>query len=138
LTKILRVQHSALAMGFRSIEDTNSPDAFCDGISTLDLTVDQNNQRVSVLEAYLPKATVLKRESNLTICTGALVSSVDFSVDQTEPRAQRVDFQYANATTKEKFSVTVNREVIISSGALGSPQILMLRSVISSSSEWIS
>jgi choline dehydrogenase len=123
-------------MGFRSIEDTNSPDAFCDGISTLDLTVDQNNQRVSVLEAYLPKATVLKRESNLTICTGALVSSVDFSVDQTETRAQRVNFQYAKpTTTKETFSVTVNREVIISSGALGSPQILMLRSVISSSLE---
>lgn len=130
------MQRSALAMGFKPIEDTNSPDAFCDGISTLDVTVDQNNQRVSVLEAYLPKATVLKRESNLTICTGVLVSSIEFSVDQTEPRAQRVRFRYAKPTTNKTFSVTVNKEVIISSGALGSPQILMLRSVIFSSLEW--
>ena len=122
-------------MGFKSIKDINAPDAFCNGISILDSTVDQNRQRVSTLEGYLPRATVLERQSNLAICTGALVSCIEFSDDQPQPRAQRVKFQYANSKTKEAFHATVNKEVVVISGAIGSPQLLMLRWVLSLASE---
>ncbi|KAL8830388.1 MAG: hypothetical protein Q9191_001465 [Dirinaria sp. TL-2023a] len=115
------------AMGFGPIEDTNSPDAFSDGIATHDLTVDKNKQRVSTLEAYLPRATVLEREKNLTICTGVIATHIEFSDDRTQRCAQRVKFQYAQSVSEKTFSVTVNKEVIISSGAVGSPQVLMLR-----------
>ena len=115
-------------MGFSLIDDTSSPDAFCDGISNLDSTVDQNKQRVSTLEAFLPREKVLQRESNLTICTGVIVSQIKFSGNQTEHLAERVNFQNAEPGSEKVFSVKVNRDVIVSSGAIGSPQVLMLRS----------
>lgn len=120
-------------MGFSLIDDANSPDAFCDGVSCLDSTIDQKKQRMSTMEAFLPRETALKRERNLTICTGVTVSQIKFSGDQKEHRAERVNFQYANSESKTVFSVKVNREVIVSSGAVGSPQILMLRSGVPSS-----
>ena len=115
-------------MGFSVIDDVNSPDVPCDGIATLDVTVDQNKQRVSTLEAFLPRATALGREKNLTICTNVVVSQIKFSNDQNEHRAEKVLFQYANSKAEKIFSAKVNREVVVSSGALGSPQVLMLRS----------
>ena len=123
-------------MGFGPIEDTNSPDAPCDGIANLDLTIDKYKQRVSTLEAYLPRATVLERKNNLTICTGVIVSKIEFSGDRTQRRAERVNFQCAHSDSGGPFSVTVNREVILSSGALGSPKILMLRSDAPFLSKW--
>lgn len=123
------VQQCAVAMGFSLIDDTNSPDALCDGIANLDSTVDQNKQRVSTLEAFLPRATALKRESNLTICTGVIVSQIKFSDYEAEHRAEQVIFQYANSKSKKVFSVKAIKEVIVSSGAIGSPQILMLSGI---------
>lgn len=118
-------------MGFSLIDDTSSPNALCDGISVVDSTVDQNRRRVSTLEAFLPRAIALQRESNLTICTGVIVSRIKFSGDHAEHRAEEVIFQYANLEFEKVFSVRVNKEVILSSGAIGSPQVLMLRSVVS-------
>ncbi|MCJ1247894.1 hypothetical protein MMC30_005109 [Trapelia coarctata] len=122
-------QQGAEALGFSLIDDPNLPDALCDGMATLDSTVDQNKQRVSTLEAFLPRATALKRAKNLTICTGVIVSQIKFSGDQVEHRAERVHFQSANPKSEKVFSAKVKGEVIISSGAIGSPQVLMLSGI---------
>ena len=124
---VLSFQRSALAMGFSIIDDTSSPNALCDGISPLDSTVDQNKRRVSTLEAFLPRAIALQRESNLTICTGVIVSRIKFSGGHAEHRADEVNFQHAKLESEKVFSVRVKKEVILSSGAVGSPQVLMLR-----------
>lgn len=121
------VHQCAIAIGFSSIEDKNSPDALCDGISSLDSAVDNNRQRVSTLEGYLPKTTVLERQSNLTICTGAIVTRLEFSHDRNKPRAEKVHLKPTDSNSEASFSVSVSREVIVSSGAIGSPQVLMLR-----------
>lgn len=118
-------------MGFSLIDDTSSPDALCDGISPLDSTVDQNRQRVSTLEAFLPRAIALQRENNLTICTGVIVSRIKFSGNHAEQRTEEVNFQYAKLESEKMFSVRVHKEVILTSGAVGSPQVLMLRSGVS-------
>ncbi|KAL9583987.1 MAG: hypothetical protein Q9212_002389 [Teloschistes hypoglaucus] len=123
---LLRFQRAAEAMGFSLIEDTSSPDAPCDGLSSLDSTVDMNRQRVSTMEAYLPLTTALERQANLTLCTGATVCRIDGSHHETGYRANRVDFQKSNRGNDKLFSVKVKKEVVVSSGALGSPQILML------------
>ncbi|KAL8704107.1 MAG: hypothetical protein Q9201_002721 [Fulgogasparrea decipioides] len=117
------------AMGFGVIDDTNSPEALCDGISTLDSTVDENRQRVSTLEAYLPLKTTLERADNLSICTGVVVGRINFSASEVGHCAEQVTFQKACAEWDKVFSVKVKKEVVVSSGALGSPQILMLRYV---------
>ena len=116
-------------MGFSPIEHTSSPEAFCDGVSTLDSTVNHKCQRMSTLGAYLPRATALERRSNLKICTGAIVSGIQFTKSQAkEPRAETVRFRHARSQSDEIFSVTAKHEFIISSDAIDSPQVLMLRS----------
>lgn len=116
-------------MGFGVIEDTNSPEALCDGVARLDATVDKNRQRVSTLEAYLPLKTSLERADNLSICTGVVVCRINFAADEAGLRAHHVTFQKANAESDKVFSVKVKKEVVVSSGAFGSPQTLMLRYV---------
>lgn len=125
----LRFQRAAEAMSFSFIEDTSSPDAPCDGLSSLDSTVDKDRQRVSTMEAYLPLRTALARQASLTLCTGATVCRIDGSHHETGYRANRVVFQKANRGNNKVFSVKVKKEVVVSSGALGSPEILMLRFV---------
>ena len=115
-------------MGLNLIDDANSPDASCQGISNLDSSVDHNKQRTAMLEAFLPRTTALQRERNLTICTGLIVSRIEFSDDEAERRAEKTSLQPANPKSKKVFSVKVNKEVIVSSGAVGPAQLLMLRS----------
>ena len=129
---IPRVQECAEALGFTKITDTKSPDALCDGFATLDVTVNKNMQRMSTFDVFLPKELALKRVDDLTICTGAVVSRIEFSTEQDldRSRADRVVFQDVRSAEKESgFSVSARREIILCSGAIGSPQILMLRFV---------
>jgi choline dehydrogenase len=113
-------------MGFALIADVNSPDAPRDGVTLTDITYDQNKQRVSTFHAFLPIETALKRQ-NLTICTGAVVSRIAFSGDSKGHRAERVHFQNAKSKSNKVFSAKVKGEVIVCSGAIGSPHTLMLR-----------
>ncbi|KAL9095067.1 MAG: hypothetical protein Q9165_002669 [Trypethelium subeluteriae] len=122
------VKECAEALGFHHITDTNSTDALCDGFATLDLTIDQNMQRMSTLEAYLPRKTALKREKHLGICTASIVSRIEFS-GKTNPRAERVHFQSTISKSQKTFSVNVEKEVVVCSGATGSPQVLMLSGI---------
>ena len=117
-------------MGFSPIEDTNAPEAFCDGVSSLDSTVGHQRQRMSTMEGYLPRKVAFERQSNLTICTGAIASSIEFAEDQETTRAANVRFQPAQSPSTKSFSINVKKEIVISSGAIGSPQLLMLRSGI--------
>ncbi|KAL8858152.1 MAG: hypothetical protein Q9178_005329 [Gyalolechia marmorata] len=65
-SSIVEIQRATEAMGFGVIEDTSSPNALCDDLSSLDSTVDKNRQRVLTMEAYLPLRTALGRQANLT------------------------------------------------------------------------
>jgi len=113
-------------MGFPLMADGNSAESPCDGIATVDTIIDRNGKRVSTFDAFLSRETALKRIKNLNICTGVIVSKLTFSYEKSA-RADQVMFQYANFKGNKIFSAKVNKEVIICSGALGSPQVLMLR-----------
>lgn len=116
-------------MGFKHVPDMSSPEAPSDALATLDAIVSQDNKRVSTFDAFLPSQLVSERK-NLSICTGVVVSHIAFSAVQTKRRAEEVHFQLTNdSKTRRKFLVKIKKEVIICSGALGSPQILMLRHV---------
>jgi choline dehydrogenase-like flavoprotein len=117
-----------MAWGLSPIEDMNAPDAPCDGFGLFDATIDKKRKRVSTLEAFLPK-TLAHERKNLTICTKAVVTKIQFSGDQAGQRAERVLFQYADQRSPKVFSAKVKKEVVVSSGAVGSPQVLLLRLV---------
>lgn len=116
-------------MGFPRISDVNAPDAPTEGLATFDSTVNANHQRVSTFDAFLPRATALKREKNLTICTQALVSRIAFSKGKGKSQAEEVFFKSTDPKQEKTHSVKVKKEVIVCSGAIGSPQVLMLRYV---------
>ena len=119
--------------GLPSIEDVNASDAPNDGFGLFDLTMDKDRKRISTLEAFLPKELVLERRKNLTICTNAIVSQIRFvgSGEQAARHAHEVVFQYADRRSPQVFSAKIKKEVVVSSGAIGSPKILLLRLVFS-------
>ncbi|MCJ1306972.1 hypothetical protein MMC25_000616 [Agyrium rufum] len=112
-------------LGYPPIADNNSPDALCDGLATHEYTVNEQRQRVSTKDAYLPKDLVMNRR-NLTICTGAIVSCIHISENLSKNRADKVEFCLAESRSNRLFTVRVRKEVIVSSGTLGSPQVLLL------------
>ncbi|KAG9237429.1 hypothetical protein BJ875DRAFT_370072 [Amylocarpus encephaloides] len=121
----------AEAMGFVRIIDTNSPDCPADGIALFDSTVNEANQRVSTLEAYLPREIALQRRGHLTICANTLVSQITSNeADRSKThRAEKVLFKSVDPKTSKVFSAKVKKEVIVCSGAIGSPQVLMLSGI---------
>ena len=88
-----------------------------DGISHMESTV-VNGRRASASRAYLDPAC---GRSNLTIMTGALVKRI--IVDNV--RATGVELTSNGATEQ----VTAAEEILVSAGAYGSPQILMLSGI---------
>jgi choline dehydrogenase len=109
-------------MGFPRISDINAPEAARDGLTGTELLW-ENKERVSTL-AFLTESNARERE-NLTICTGAIVSRITFSGK--EPRAEGVQFQDFKAKSGKVFSAKPKREIILSAGAISSPQTLMFR-----------
>jgi choline dehydrogenase len=107
---------AADAAGIPRIDDYNGPEQ--DGASLVQVT-QRNGRRWSAADAYLKPA---RSRPNLQVVTGALVSRVELAGD----RATGV--RYRDRRGREQL-VTAEREVILSSGAIGSPQLLMLSGI---------
>lgn len=118
----------AKAMGFIAVPDCNAPDAPPEGVTTLSLTLSRHRERVSSFEAFLPKKIALERR-NLTICTNALVSRIVSTQEKGLLRTEKILFKSSDQKSDSIYSVKINKEVIVCSGAVGSPQVLMLRCV---------
>ncbi|KAF7931558.1 uncharacterized protein EAE98_004294 [Botrytis deweyae] len=121
--------NAAKALGFIQIDDPNTPDAMVDGLTTVYSTVNEQRQRVSTFDAFLPRDIALEREKHLTICTNTILSRIAFSKEDGVPRPDMVFFKLANSKSDKTYSAKVKREVIVCSGALGSPQVLMLSGI---------
>jgi len=92
-----------------------------------DLTLDEKNRRVSTFDAFLPAKIAFERQDSLKICPKAVVDHASMSKQNGKLTCRKVVFKSSEPRSKQKFSATVRKEVIICSGALSSPQILMLR-----------
>jgi choline dehydrogenase-like flavoprotein len=107
---------AAEASGVPRVDDYNGPEQ--DGASPVQVT-QRNGRRWSAADAYLRPA--MKRD-NLEVVTGALVEGVELQGGRATGvayRDRRGRRQVAEAA----------REVILSAGAIGSPQILMLSGI---------
>lgn len=94
------------------------------GVSSLFQTTTRRGMRSSTYHAFL-EGTAEKRP-NLTIITHALVSSVTLEDGPDGPVATGIAYRDRQGKTH---SLTATREVILSAGAVGSPQILMLSGI---------
>ncbi|TGO30866.1 hypothetical protein BPAE_0003g01520 [Botrytis paeoniae] len=118
----------AKAMGFIAVPDCNSPDAPPEGVATLSPTLSKRRERVSSFEAFLPKKIALERR-NLTICTNTLVSRIVFTQEKGLPHTEKILFKSSDRESESTYPVKVTKEVIVCSGAIGSPQVLMLSGI---------
>jgi choline dehydrogenase len=106
---------AARAAGVSDNEDLGGPDL--DGTSIAPVTV-WKGQRWNTARAYLPAA---RRRSNFTLVTGALVHRVVIR----DGRAVGVEYERKG----QRVIASANREVILSAGAYGTPQLLQLSGV---------
>ncbi len=106
---------SGAAVGVPAIEDNNGPSM--EGTSFFNMTI-KNGKRYSVANAYLYPA--LDR-ANLTVLTGAETLRLVLE----ERRCSGVEFLHQD----QKKTVHAEREVILCSGVIGSPRILLLSGI---------
>ncbi|KAJ3734417.1 GMC oxidoreductase [Lentinula guzmanii] len=106
--------------------DSSSPTVAC---TPQDATIDSNGHRCSTEEAFLPKSLVSIRK-NLTICTGAIVTSLDIrQAENGRLRVFGVNFCSDSASGDHTYAASATREAILCAGAIVSPQLLLLSGI---------
>lgn len=111
------VRAAGKEFGIKSLFDLNSNETL--GYGNLQGTID-GVRRVSTAKAFLVPA---KHRPNLHIIKHALATKILFDDNK---RAIGVDFEYNG---KQNMTAYVNKEIIVSAGAIGSPQLLMLSGI---------
>ncbi len=111
----IRWLDSARAAGVSDNQDIGGPDL--DGTSIAPVTV-WKGQRWNTARAYLPAA---RRRSNFTVLTGTLVHRVLIR----EGRAVGVEYERRG----RRHVAHAGREIILSAGAYGTPQLLQLSGI---------
>ena len=118
-------------VGLPTGDDYNSPATPAMGYFYVDKTINRRGERVSAFRAFLSKPVAIERQDRLTVCTGAIASRLE--LDGSKGLATGVHIrpsQVASGVTATKDSfVRARREVILCSGALATPQLLMLSGV---------
>ncbi|KAF7919766.1 hypothetical protein BELL_0101g00120 [Botrytis elliptica] len=115
--KSLGSTDAAEKMGFSRIPDTNVEDVSVDGLAMIYSTVTEDRKRNSTFHSFPPREIALERENHLTMYDNGI------------PRANKVIFGSTDPTSTKNFEAKVKKEVIVCSGALGSPQVLMLSGI---------
>jgi choline dehydrogenase len=111
-------------LGVPTLEAFTNPNApTCFGIYQR-RSLNSSGRRCSTYHAFLPKSVVLKRK-NLTICLGAHVQQILLS-ETANLRATGLLIE-GNDPTKGIFIVRAKHEIILSAGAIVTPQLLLLR-----------
>ncbi|CAE6468564.1 unnamed protein product [Rhizoctonia solani] len=101
--------------------DINTPEGTM-GVSELMSHIDHKGERSSTSTAYLPPS-VLSRP-NLTVLIDTRITRLLFDTSNPdEPRA--VGVEIAQSATGGRYRVAASKEVILSAGSIGTPQILM-------------
>ncbi|MEM1416656.1 MAG: GMC family oxidoreductase N-terminal domain-containing protein [Myxococcota bacterium] len=94
------------------------------GVSSLFQTSTRDGKRSSTFHAFLEP--IMGQRANLTVVTHAMVERLDLEGEGDALRATGVTYRTSDG---ESHSVKASREVVLSAGAYGSPQLLMLSGV---------
>jgi len=121
-----RFEAALKRMGVESLEAYIDPETpTCFGLYPR-RTIDLFGRRCSTYHAFLPKSLVRQR-SNLTICLGCNVQRILFSDDDAGLTATSV---LVEGEGKKLFLVRAKHEIILSAGAIVTPQLLLLRYIL--------
>jgi choline dehydrogenase len=94
----------------------------------MQFAVDADGTRQSAFRAYLPKAIANDPAHRLHICTRAIAGKLEFSAQSNgHLRAESVEVHSVDG--RHVRVIKARREIVLTSGALGTPKILLLRFV---------
>ncbi|EIN09812.1 GMC oxidoreductase [Punctularia strigosozonata HHB-11173 SS5] len=119
-------------IGIPYLKDANDPNAQSFGCTRLDVTLGEDGLRQSSFDAFLSHEIAIARKGNLFVCPGVITTSVHLQQTVQGPTAVGVQMEYEDADDKDasvSFYARARREIVISSGAIGTPQLLMLSGV---------
>ena len=120
---------AAQDVGLPFVADGNDPKASAQGIVQLDTAINTRNMRVSSYGAWLNGRIANERRAHLSVCTRVVASKLVVDKGSTTVRGVEIRQVTGSKGSSQTYLVTARREVIIASGALCTPQLLMLRSV---------
>ncbi|KAH9829469.1 GMC oxidoreductase-domain-containing protein [Rhodofomes roseus] len=122
-----RAADAVRKIGFRDIIDMHSPFEPSIGFNKMQYTVDSTGRRHSAFRAYLP-AEVVRGRPNLHVCINVVATRVEFSEgsDGTNS-AEGVELESLDRSLKR--IITARREIVLSCGALRTPQLLLLSGI---------
>jgi len=121
-------EKAARAVGLPVERDLNDPNASAQGYFLLDQTVDSKSRRLSAYHAWLNARIAIERRDRLSVCTGVVASKL--KIDQKGKQVTGVHLRYARPSGEDKeYLVKARREVIICSGTVCTPQLLMLSGI---------
>lgn len=107
-------------VGVPKIADLNDPRTQC-GAVRLTTTTDEKGRRSSTAQAYLTKD--VRKRRNLTIGVGVTATKVLFENDRA------VGVEFAKKQRGKKFTVRARKEVILSTGTITTPHLLMISGI---------
>jgi choline dehydrogenase len=133
-----RVQITCASIGIPSGSHANNPNGPAVSCAGMDLSLDERGRRCSASHAFLPRHLVQARR-NLNICSEAIVTAIILEDEQAHSKgpanhlARGVHIEpergpSLSSSESNPFFARARKEVILCAGAIGTPQILLLRS----------
>jgi choline dehydrogenase-like flavoprotein len=128
LTFIHSLEKAARNIGLSTLDDCNDPGAPSCGYFPLETAIDKNGERVSAFSAYLPKTVAQERIKHLSVCTGTIASRLEIAGDKHVVTGVYIRPSIGPKPGKD-YLVKARREVILSCGAMTTPQLLLLSGI---------
>ncbi|TFK35709.1 GMC oxidoreductase [Crucibulum laeve] len=113
-------------LGIKNTRDLNTPHGPL-GASTFAATVDEKGQRSSAATAYLTPEVLAR--PNLTIAVNCRVAKIMFEKSSGSSRPRAIGVEISSSPSAPLFKVRANKEVLLASGAIGTPHLLLLSGV---------
>ncbi|KAB5543081.1 hypothetical protein GE09DRAFT_237530 [Coniochaeta sp. 2T2.1] len=121
-------EKAARAVGLPVGNDANDPDGPAQGFFSLDHAVGADSTRMSAYRAWLNAAIANERRDRLSVCTGVIASKLE--IENGGKLVTGVHIRNARSSGPDReYFVRARREVIICSGAMCTPQLLMLSGI---------
>ncbi|KAF2829894.1 choline dehydrogenase [Ophiobolus disseminans] len=128
---LIYLAKAASNLGISIMDDCNDPESPSCGYYPLETAISKSGERVSALTAYLSKHVAQERIKYLSVCTGTVAFRLQVTGDENIGRT--VTGVHIRSSTGPKsgkdYLVRARREVILTCGAMTTPQLLLLSGI---------